>query len=215
MATNSQSGHPLSKVCLFFECQGYYISDFDHDDSRDKEFILRELGYSHWFLTSDRSGSWMYSVDMEFEDLAPHNQFDIQHRIEHEHGLVFEDICYEGLGSTLRPRNNVSRDIVKLYNTSRTDSRDSIAYKGYETGQLLKNVSDIIPVIDLDMFDFSEEVVRPKRCDCHLMELHCCRQSCAHYAEMSLMSQWSLPDGLESDLIHNITSHLEQIHIDD
>ena len=159
----------------------------------------------------------MYAVDMEFEDLAPHNQFDIQHRIEHEHRLVFEDMCYMGLESTLRPRNNVSRDIVKLYNTSRTDSRDSIAYKGYQTGQLLKNVSDIIPVIDLDMFDFSEEeVVRSKRCDYHnLMELHCCRQSCAHYAEMSLKSHWSLPGGLESDLIRNITSHLEQIHLED
>ena len=42
------------------------------------------------------------------------------------------------------------------------------------------------------------------------MDLHCCRQSGAHYAEVSLMSQWSLTDGLESDLIDNITSHLEQ-----
>ena len=42
------------------------------------------------------------------------------------------------------------------------------------------------------------------------MDLHCCRQSGAHYAEVSLMSQWSLTDGLESDLI---TSHLEQLHI--
>ena len=42
------------------------------------------------------------------------------------------------------------------------------------------------------------------------MDLHCCRQSGAHYAEVSLMSQWSLTDGLESDFI---TSHLEQLHI--
>ena len=216
MDTNPRVRPSLSKVCLFLECQGYYISDLDHPEPRDKEFILREVGYSHWFFT-DMSGSCVYSVDMDFDDLAPHNKLAIQQQVQDEHGLPFEDAFYDDFGLSLRSRNKASRDIVKLYNAHHTHVRTSIAYKGYQTGQLLKNVSEIIPVINLDMFDVFSDVACTRRCDYHFGReiLHCCHQACVHYSTSALSQQWSLPDGLESSLVNTITSHLEQLHIAD
>ena len=185
----------LSAVCLFLECQGFYISDTE-GEMKNKEFILRELGYSHRFLTQAQSGSLLYSNGMTYEKLTAHDKLDVKHRERYVHGLPFEDKFFEDGGITLRDTNSVTRDIRGLYNNLFTDSRRSITFKGYQTGQLLKNLSDAIPLINLDdvpvFSDTTFELPFNARCGQHKWTLNCCRQTYVYYSHWALSNKWTL-----------------------
>ena len=213
MNTNPQLPD-LSNVCFFLECQGFYISDSEQH-TRDKEFILRELGYCHWFFTGAKSGSLLYSTGMSYEGLTTEDKLDVKHRVRYVHGLPFEDKFFEDNEITLRDRNKARRDIVKLYANFCTDSRRNIAFKGYQTGQLLKNVSDTIPLIDLDTIDFSRVQFRKlpftTRCETHLWTLHCCKESCVYYAHSLLAN--NITTTRENENVEEIRHRLEYLNI--
>ena len=206
----------LSKVCLFLECQGFYISDTEQE-VENKEFILRELGYSHWFLTQSQSGSLLYSNGVSYEELTAPDKLDVKHRVRYVHGLPFEDTFFEDHGITLRDRKRVTRDIRDIYNNLFTDSRRSIAFKGYQTGQLLKNLSDTIPLINLDIFDFPTMCDMPElpftgRCERHYWNLYCCKQSCVCYAHWMLSNNLTLKY-IEED-VENVQTGLEHLSLE-
>ena len=204
----------LSNVCLFLECQGFHISDTEQH-TKDKEFILRELGYSHWFLTGPQSGSLLYSNAVSYEDLTADDKLDVKHRERYVHGLPFEDKFFKDNGISLYNRNEVNEDIVTLYTHYCTDARRSIAFKGYQTAQLLKNVSDTIPLINLDMFNFPEDMfdfecdsLPPAgRCERHYWKLYCCKQSCVNYAYWALSNKWTLDRDISDDITNRV-AHL-------
>lgn len=127
------------------------------------------------------------------------------------HGLPFEDNFFEDHGIPLRDRNSVIRDI---YNNLFTDSRRSIAFKGYQTGQLLKNMPDTVPLINLDSYDFPEMCDMPDlpfmgRCERHYWNLYCCKQSCVYY------THWMLSNNLTMarNDIEDVISRLEHLNI--
>ena len=200
----------LSKVCLFLECQGFYISDSE-EEMENKEFILRELGYSHWFLSQSQSGSLLYSNGMSYEKLTAHNKLDVKHRVRYVHGLPFEDAFFEDQGITLRDRNSVTRNIRDIYNNLFTDSRRIIAFKGYQTGQLLKNLSDI-PLINLDAFDVRvfpgdiPELPFNARCQQHNWNLDCCRQTCVYYAHWMLSNKLTVCHDYSEDVTRRLAN---------
>ena len=116
----------------------------------------------------------------------------------------------------MRDRNSATRDIVKLYNHFFTDSRRIIAFKSYQTGQLLKNLPDTVPLINLDTFDFPEMCDMPElpfvgRCESHYWNLHCCKQSCVYYAHWMLSKNLTLSNDDREDV--EVQSRLEFLNI--
>ena len=153
---------------------------------------------------------------MPYEKLDAHDKLDVKHRERYVHGLPFEDKFFEDNGIILRDRNNVTRDIVQLYNHFFTDSRRIIAFKGYQTGKLLQNLPDTVPLINLDTFDCPEMCDMPDlpfagRCECHYWHLHCCKQACVYYAHW-MANKINLTNGDTKDL-EFLQHRLEALHI--
>ena len=90
--------------------------------------------------------------------------------------------------------------------------KEIIAFKGYQTGQLLKNVSDNVPLINLDSYGIPEMCDMPElpftgRCERHYWNLYCCKQSCVYYAH------WVLSNNLTLTNVQDVRNRLEAFHI--